>query len=256
MNIGIIGAGAIATYLLKEIRCDKSLNVKSILIRDYKKYMHLEKEYNLTLYTDFDKFVTSKMDIIIEAADVTTTTKLLPELIKKNDVISISIGALADELFLTKIKQKLELYGHRLYLPSGAIGGLDLVQNLNSVGLLSEVSLVTRKPAYTLTNEKLTEEKVVFQGIAAESIKKYHKNINVSIALALAGVGLEQTKVTLIADPNVSENTHSINIASETGKANFTISNKPLPTNPNTSYLAAVSIMGVLEKIRQNIKIG
>src|SRR5690606_7116594 len=99
----------------------------------------------------------------------------------------------------------LKRSGRNLYLPSGAIGGLDFIQNINAASLLKEVTIETRKPAHTLVEETLTEEKIVFKGPATEAIKKYPKNVNVSIALSLAGVGLQKTKVVLVADPDATE---------------------------------------------------
>ena len=255
MNVGLIGAGAIATYVLGEMKKERDFKATSVFVRNEEKYKHLE-EYGVTLYTDFEAFLNSGIDIVVEAAGVAAAKQWLPTVVQKKDVILISIGALADEPFLQEITEVLETNGHNLYLPSGAIAGLDFVQNIKAAGLLQEVSLETRKPAHTLTDEPLTEEKVVFEGIAKEAIKLYPKNVNVSIALSLAGLGINDTKMTLVADPNATENSHTITVIGETGTATFNISNKPLPTNPNSSYQAAVSILGTLKKINSNIKVG
>jgi aspartate dehydrogenase len=258
MKVGLIGAGAIGTYLLEELnyKKDTDIRVTSIFVRNWEKYQHLEEKYNIRLYTALDEFLSSDIDIVVEAANVQTVRELLPKIVRQKDTVVISIGALADEKFLNEIKEIIETNGHKLHLPSGAIGGLDLIENVASVGIIDKVSLVTNKPAHTLTNKSIDEAEVVYKGNAADAIKRYPKNINVSIALALAGIGFKQTEVTLIADPGIAENIHSIEVSGDFGKASFSIRNKPLPSNKNTSYLAAVSILGTLKKITRGINMG
>lgn len=56
MNIGVIGAGAIATYVLETAAEDSSINVESVLVRDKEKYAGIAARYGVTLYTDVEDF--------------------------------------------------------------------------------------------------------------------------------------------------------------------------------------------------------
>lgn len=258
MNIGLIGSGAIGQYLLKKINKENhpALNIKNILVRNREKYRTLEAEYDVRLYTDSAEFLSSDIDMVVEAANVQTVQALLPEVLKKKDVMLISVGALVDEKLLAEVSGLTEKYNHQLHLPSGAIGGLDLIQNAKSHGNLDSVELTTRKPAHSLTEEKVTEETTVFEGKAFEAIEKFPKNMNISIILSLAGLGIDQTNVRLIADPEADKNIHQIKLSGDFGEAQLTIKNEPLPENPKTSALAALSILGTLERIQSNIKYG
>src|SRR5699024_1693583 len=138
----------------------------------------------------------------------------------------------------------------------GAIGGLDLLQNAQTFGNLDGVSLETRKPAATRTDEALDREKAIFAGTAADATDKYPKSMNSSIHLAFAGIGLKDTEVTIIADPKIDRNVHNVKVTGDFGEAEFTFRNNPLPDNPKTSYLAALSVCGTLECIYKNVKIG
>ena len=80
--------------------------------------------------------------------------------------------------------------------------------------------------------------------------------MNVSIVLALASIGFDETKVTLVADPKIDKNIHQIQVTGDFGEATFTIINNPLPANPKTSYLAAMSILGTLKRINRKLLIG
>ncbi|MEK5186498.1 aspartate dehydrogenase [Solibacillus sp. FSL W7-1324] len=258
MKIGIIGAGAIAHFLLEEIneKLQENLRITSIFVRDREKHQLLKSTYGIKLYTEIAAFLDSDIDIVVEAANIEAVHTLLPSAIRKKDVVVISIGALVDEALLVELNNLANEYNRRLYLPSGAVGGLDLLQNAHALGTVTSVELTTRKPASSLVDETLEEAKVIFEGNAAEAISRYPKNMNVSIVLALASIGFEKTRVTLVADPKIDKNIHHIEVTGDFGEATFTIKNNPLPANPKTSYLAAMSILGTLKRINGKLLIG
>lgn len=258
MKIGIIGAGAIASFLMEKINTNPSSNLRimSVFVRSKEKYRMLETKYEVQLYTDITEFIQSDIDIVVEAANIRAIKDLYPNILPYKDIVVISVGIFADEEISENMYQLANQYNRTIYLPSGAIGGLDLLQNVSAAGTVSEVSIITRKPANTLLSEPTEEEVVVFKGSAVKAIKQFPKNINVSIILSLAGIGVDQTKVTIIADPNVENNIHSIHIVGDFGKASITVENQPLPENPKTSHLAAMSILGTLQRIFSHWKIG
>src|SRR5699024_5800846 len=177
-----------------------NMHVQSVFVRDKEKYAELASAHGVTLYTDIDAFLQSDIDIVVEAANVQAVKTLLPTVLEKKSAVVISIGALVEATFLTEIKQLARQSNHHLYLPSGAIGGLDVIQHAKATNNLSTVALETRKPAHTLVEEPIEQEQIVFQGTAAAAIKAFPKNINVAIALGLAGVGMEETSLTMIAE--------------------------------------------------------
>lgn len=258
MNIGLIGAGAIANFLLEKLNGDQgeNLRIKSILVRDKEKYRSIESNFQVKLFTNLDAFLSSDIDIVVEAADIQAVKSLVPSVLKEKDVVLISIGALADGELLEEISELAQAYKKQVHLPSGAIGGLDLLQNAHALGTVTSVSLTTRKPASSLIEEHIDEAKVVFEGKALDAIKLFPKNMNVAIVLALAGLGMEKTRVCLVADPNIEKNVHSVEVAGDFGEATFTITNNPLPENPKSSYLAAMSILGTLKRLDGKLRIG
>lgn len=258
MNIGLIGAGAIANFLLEEINRNQleNLRIKSILVRNKDKYRLLESAFGVKLFTDLVAFLDSEIDIVVEVANIEAVKTLVPSIFKKKDVMLISVGALADEALLTEIGNLANEYKNAVHLPSGAIGDLDILQNAHALGTVTSVSLTTRKPARSLIEEDIDEAKVVFEGKAVDAIKKFPKNMNVSIVLSLAGIGIEKTSVCLVADPHIDKNVHHVAIKGDFGEATLTVTNNPLPENPKTSYLAAMSILGTLKRIDGKLRIG
>ncbi len=252
MNIGLIGAGAIGRFLLNHMKSQDNLHVTSILVRDEEKYHYLVDEYDVELYTNLNDFLKSNIDIVVEAANVEAVKQYLKDVLKIKDMMVISIGAFSDTSLLEDVKESR----HKLYLPSGAVGGLDLIQNVNTLEHLSSVTLTTTKPAASLVDDEVSEPTIVFEGAAKDAIDKFPKNMNVSIILSLAGLGIDETKVRLIADPNATKNTHHVKIEGEFGEATIEIKNNPLKENPKTSALAALSVLSTLERIENNIIIG
>lgn len=256
MRIGIIGAGAIAQFLIEQLNEQQvgRFVVTSLFVRSKEKYELLADKFNVTLYTEVREFLQSGIDVVVEAATIEAVQELMPIVLTKKPAVLISVGALAE----ASLRQQLLALTlqHKLYLPSGAIGGLDFIQNAAALGTLSNVSLSTRKPAPSLLEEPISEAKVIFQGTAAEAITLFPKNMNVSIVLALAGLGFEQTMVEVIADPHITQNIHVITASGDFGEVTIQVKNNPLPTNPKTSYLAAMSIIGTLKRLDQSLVIG
>lgn len=258
MRIGLIGAGAIANFLLEKLNEGdvENFTITSLLVRDREKYKSLEDEFSIKIFTDLQAFLKEDIDIIVEAADIQAVKDLVPTILEKKPVLLISVGALADEELLTSLQQTSCKHNHPLYLPTGAIGGLDILQNASVLGNVTSVMLTTRKPANTLTAEEINESKVIFEGTSAEAIQKFPKNMNVSIILALASLGFEETKVILVADPHIKQNIHQIEMTGDFGEATIVIKNNALPANPKTSYLAAMSIIGTLKRLNSKFIIG
>lgn len=258
LKIGMIGAGAIAQFLLKEIN-KKSMDgllINHLLVTNKAKYQALEAEYGIHLHTSVDGLLSSEVDLVVEAATVEAAQAIIPKVLPYKDVVSISIGAMADGAFYEKVQSIAQKYNRSIFLPSGAIGGLDLIRSAQSLGELEKVVLTTRKPANTLIDGVTEGEKVVFSGPAKEAIQQFPKNINVSIVLGLAGIGLDRTNVKLIADPHITKNIHLIEVKGAFGTASIQVENEALPENPKTSYLAALSILSTLKNLNDPIKIG
>ena len=93
--------------------------------------------------------------------------------------------------------------GGQIVVPTGALIGLDAV-TAAAVGKIHSVRMVTRKPIrglagapYIVENnidiERITEPLKIFDGTAREAAKGFPANLNVAVALSLAGIGPDRT---------------------------------------------------------------
>jgi aspartate dehydrogenase len=147
----------------------------------------------------------------------------------------------------------------KVYIPSGAIGGIDALCAA-SIESIDEVTLTTTKPpsafgsnAYLeskgIKASELRERTELFNGSAREAVKHFPQNINVAATISLAGIGFEKTRIRIVCDPAVATNEHHLKAKGKFGELDVVTRNVPSPRNPKTSYLAALSAISAIKKI-------
>jgi aspartate dehydrogenase len=181
-------------------------------------------------------------------------------------MLIMSVGVFSDTIFLNDVKKLAIKKNCKVYLPSGAICGLDGVKSASVEGIES-VEITSIKNPRSLEGQPhlienninidgLTAPKIVFEGNAKDAVKGFPKSVNVAVGLSLAGIGVEKTRVTVIADPNATRTKHEIKVVGDFGELHTSVNNLLHPSNPRTSYLAALSGIRTLRKITEPIQIG
>lgn len=260
MRIGLIGGGNIGKFLLQSINIDGLLpggKIVGLYTRNQQSAEQLAAQFDIENYSDIQSLIQSNIDLVVEAATIEVVKDNAAAILKSGkDLVLSSVGALADVNFYQNLEGICRESSTKIHLPSGAIGGLDVLKASKSIGELESVSIITRKPPQALPGAPADREQVMFEGTANEAIELFPKNINVSIILSLAGLGPNQTGVKIISDPTVRKNSHSIEATGSFGKLSLSVENDPMPNNPKTSYLAALSVLSVLKNIDAVVKVG
>jgi aspartate dehydrogenase len=171
------------------------------------------------------------------------------------DLMLLSVSALADEALLRQLTGLARARGRSIYVPSGAIAGVDGLKAARQ-GTLSSVTLTTRKPPAALGLEGIAQAKVVYEGPADEAMRLFPKNVNIAASLAIAGLGAHQTRVRIVADPALQRNTHELSVQGDFGSLSLRVENEPSPRNPATSHLASLSAIALLRDIASPLKVG
>ena len=267
-KISIIGCGAIGSELAQHVDSNMTKNVTLLSILDIRPENAQTLKSKLSnnsplIFNNFADFVKSEsfkeVELVIEAASQNAITSYLNQLISfKKDVLVMSVGAFANSAFFSEVSRNVESNDINIYVPSGAIAGIDALKSVkNSV---SYVTLTTTKnpnslkdsPFFknnNLTVDSIKKRTLIFEGSAIEAVKNFPTNVNVAALLGLAGIGVEKTKVNVIADPSIRINKHEIKVIGKFGELIVRVKNIPSSTNPKTSYLAILSVIECLRSI-------
>lgn len=185
-----------------------------------------------------------------------------PVLRAGKEIVILSVGMLLERPDLIDLARE---HGGRISVPTGALVGLDAVAAA-ALGNIESVKLTTRKPVKGLVGAPYLEEKGIqiehidepvriFSGTAAEAVNGFPANLNVSAALALAGVGPQRTLVEIWVDPTVTKNTHTVELHSDVADLTMTIENVPTD-NPRTGRITALSVISLLQRRGSVLSVG
>lgn len=203
-----------------------------------------------------DDLIALKPDLVIEAAGRAAISQWGPAaLVAAPTVIFASTSAFSDDGILTSLSDLAERYGSKIELPSGAIGGMDALTSAAILGLDDVVHQIVKPPdawrgtaaEQLIDLDRLTERTVFFSGSARQASTTYSQNANATVVTSLAGIGLDRTRVEMIADPSISTNGHRIVARGAFGQMEIILENKPLATNPKSSELTALSLVRLIE---------
>ncbi len=255
MDIGILGCGSIAKTLTN-FKLDGKLNFNIACFYDQKldSAKMLADMLNCDVVETIDELI-EKSDLVLEAASQQAVKSIVPKILETGtDVMIMSVGSLLDTDFKEKIETIASENNAKIYIPTGAIAGIDTVK-ASVLGDVESVTLVTRKPPLSLgVDLDGSDELLLFEGKASDAVTKFPKNINVSSTLSLASH--TDADVKIIADSKVKENTHEIHLKGSFGEMTTQTKNLCSPDNPKTSILAAYSAASLLNKLSQTIQIG
>ncbi len=253
MKLGIIGCGAIGTDVAKA--ADTMDDIEKIYLFDSnptaaEKLCSLLKKASIKTVKEFLK----EVDVVFEAASQQAVTQYAAGILDaQKDLIIMSIGSLFDDVFRKKLENIARKYHRKIYLPSGAVCGIDGVLAA-SVEKLDSVTLVTTKPPASL-GISVENRTIVFEGTAREAVKQFPRNINVAACLSLAGVGFDETKVEIVADPVETRINHKILVHGRFGRLRAEVENMPNPNNPQSSYMASLSAIATLRRVLDPLQI-
>jgi aspartate dehydrogenase len=275
-RVALIGCGTIGKELAFAVDSGRIKNASIVAlfdkVRNAAEELSSKLDFNSPdIFANFEEFISSPSfrdaDIVVEAASQDAVNNFCKRIAERGKSLMImSVGALADQILLSELLDNASHNRSHIYVPTGAIAGIDAVRTVKH--LIDSVTLSTTKNPKALSDApffnntrfdlfKLNQKTLIYEGSAADAVKKFPSNVNVAAVLGLAGVGIEKTKVKIIVDPNTDRNHHEITVNGKFGEMTISVSNIPSPTNPRTSFLAVLSAIECLRSVcDDNIRIG
>ncbi len=266
MKIGIAGLGAIGLHVAQEL--DRGgipgCELAGICARNDDR----AAEANATLSTPVPNYplsdIANHCDVVIETLPPQLFMDLAEPVVRAGkELVVLSASQLMGQQALFDLAEKT---GAKIIVPSGAILGLDAIKGA-AVGTLHSVVIETRKPVaglakapYVIDNNidlsNLGEAKLVLGGAVTDVAKVFPANVNVAVAVSLAGYGTDKTRMEVWADPALEKNQHTVRVVSDSSDFTMTIQNRPTEENPATGKITALSVIALLRQKTSVLQVG
>jgi aspartate dehydrogenase len=264
MRVAVAGLGAIGRTLVSRLAAGiPGLELVAVASREPAKAEATLRELGVDVPVKLVDELEPLADLVIECAPARMLREIAePFLRAGKEVVVLSAGGLLEHPDLIELAATC---GGSISVPTGALLGLDAV-GAAAEGEIRSLRLTTRKPPAGLLGAPgiepsevnlatLTEPVRVFAGTAREAARDFPANLNVAVALSLAGAGPDRTEVEIWADPSVTRNTHTIVMESEVADVTMTIENVP-SENPRTGRITALSVISMLRKREAHLRVG
>ena len=252
LNVALIGFGAIGAELYRVLcKSPEQVQVCGALVNGTRAWPAPPVRW-----LSLSELLDSAPDIVVECAGHSAlATCAEPVLRAGHDLLLVSAGALADAELQNRLVRAAREGGSQMLLASGAVGGIDMLGAARLAGL-RRVHYRSRKPpsAWRGTTAATcvdldaigTGSKVFFSGSARVAALAYPANANAAATVALAGLGMDDTHVELIADAAVNGPVHEIEADGTAGRISMRFEGHACAANPKTSMATAFSLARVL----------
>lgn len=263
LTVGLAGLGAVGADVARRISSVPGLRLVAVSARDRDRAARLLSSWRIEAPVVALPALAERAEVIVEALPAAAFRAVAePAIEARRTLVVLSVGALLNHMDLVK---RAEASGARIIVATGALLGLDAVRAA-AEGEIESVRMITRKPPSGLEGAPyLIEHGIslagldrplkVFEGSARDGARGFPANVNVAAALALAGIGPDRTLLEIWADPQVSRNTHTIEVEADSARFCMTIENVP-SENPRTGRITSLSALACLRSLVAPLRVG
>jgi aspartate dehydrogenase len=208
-RIGLVGMGNIGSYVYEQIASQPQLGLEVAFVADQSADRLKKLPADLVL-TDLAQARQRQPDLVVEMAHPEVTRRWGEALLEHCDYMPLSLTAFADASLHDRILATAARHGTCLYVPHGAIVGLDNIYECRDVW--QEVAVTMKKNPRNMDmaafpqfqGKEIVEPTVLYDGPTRGICPIFPRNVNTHAAVALAGIGFDRTRSILIADPSLS----------------------------------------------------
>ncbi len=254
LRLVFIGWGAISRTAAEILR-DAAVDIVAVAARDGAA-SRPDLPLGAQLITEPAELAAIDPDVVAEAASTESVGPWGRAALETGaDFIVSSVSAFADADLLESLRDLAASQNAQVQIQPGALAGVDALAAARVMGIDVVEHRIVKPPAAwrgtlaeTLCDlDSLTEPVAFFSSSASETASRFPVNANVAMTTALAGIGPNDTKITLVADPSSTTNRHELTAHGAFGELSVVVSNNTLPANPKTSAMAALNLVRAIE---------
>jgi aspartate dehydrogenase len=210
-KVGLIGFGLIGQYLYRKINTEPWVDL--CFIYDADPRVAASVPANL-LAQNIMEMKACEADLVIEVAHPDAVRKFGLQLLESgSDLVIFSLTSLSDSNFRKKINDCVAKLRRKIYIPHGAILGLDGIHDGKKVIEKVKIRTIKHPSKLGVDNLEVSKPTVLYSGSTKGACKTFPRNVNVHAAVALAGIGFEKTVSEIIADPETRTMAHEIDVS-------------------------------------------
>ena len=239
-RVAFLGCGKIGQAMLRHLLRQGEHTISFVQDPFFQK----EEGMDFPVVSQLDPALLEQTDLVVECATADVLKANFEAILSRCDLMTFSVTAFSDAAFEEKARALLAQADHQIYLPHGAILGIDGL--FDGRELLTSVSIVTTKNPPSLGRTD-TQRTVVYQGPTRQACQLYPRNVNVHATVALAGLGFDRTQSVVISDPAVSTNAHKIVLEGE--GIHFELDISSFTTGGVTGKYTPYSACGSLDRV-------
>ena len=207
IRVGLWGCGDLGKQVAEGVRAGQAGNVRVVGVlarRRSPDLLETAASLGAEPCTGLDELLRLRPSVVLEVARAAALAELGPQILLAGvDLIALSPSCLYQEEVEARFRQAVQASGRSLMIPSASADGVDLLlanrrDELRSVRLTITWRPTDELPPYTGRGEP----QEVFSGTAREAGRLYPRALNFVVTTALAGLGLDRTRVRIQLDPS------------------------------------------------------
>jgi len=250
VRLGILGFGRIGRRV-RHLAADQAAELETVAV------LARRGVTDGLAVADLDALIARRPDVVVECASPAALAASAPTLLAAGiDVIPLSLTAFADRAVEMRLAEAARAGPGRLEIPPGAMGTLDLLAAAREAGLARVVyrqckspEMWKRTPAATLADlDAVSARGVILAGSVREVAGKFPNNLNVSVGVALAGLGLDATRCELVADPAAQETSHELDVEAPPGDVTLRIGGRRVGPDGDPVDYSTFSLIRLLRR--------
>ena len=244
-RVGLIGCGAIGRPVARALLAGNAgpYSLTAVLARSARRLDGFE------VTADVEAFLAGRYDLIIEAGGPAAFRALVPAALERCEVWAVSPIPLADPAFEQVVRRIAATTGHALRIAPGALAAFDGIATAMAGGFERLDVFVDLAAGEAFAPELL------FEGTAREVGLRFSEGVNVVIAAALAGPGLDATHVRVMRPPRGTVG-RTMGFTARARAGVFELTARPRVVSAEDIHTVGASLIAMLRRETTGIVVG